>query len=117
VAAKARVIGPAAASAFSRAVKGGVKIAFGTDCGVSAHGDNAREFELMVANGMAPADAIAAATRGAAELLQLSNDIGTIEPGKAADLIATAKNPIADVGELKRVRFVMRAGVVHKHER
>jgi imidazolonepropionase-like amidohydrolase len=115
-AAKARIIGPAIGTAVARAVKGGVRIAFGTDCGVGEHGENAHEFELLVRAGLSPAEAIVAATSSAAELCNLTSEIGTVEPGKAADLVATAKSPIADVSELRRVKFVMRAGVVHKHE-
>jgi imidazolonepropionase-like amidohydrolase len=117
VAAKARVIGPAIGATFAKALQAGVKIAFGTDSGVSAHGQNAHELELMVKGGMSPAQAIAAATVSAADLCNLSAEIGTIEPGKAADLVATAKSPLADVSELTRVKFVMRAGVVQKNER
>lgn len=117
VAAKAKAVGPAMTAAFARAHKGGVRIAFGTDSGVAPHGENAREFEIMVAAGMAPADCIVAATRSAAELCDLTAEVGTIEAGKLADIIAVAKSPIADISELRRVRFVMRAGVVHRHER
>jgi len=99
-----------------RAVPGGVKIAFGTDAGVSKHGRNADEFELMVANGMTPATAIAAATVNAADLLGLSAEVGSLEPGKRADLIAVVGDPLADVTALKSVGFVMRGGLVFKHE-
>ncbi len=99
-----------------RAVPGGVKIAFGTDAGVSKHGRNADEFELMVANGMTPATAIAAATVNAADLLGLSNEVGSLEPGKRADLIAVAGDPLEDVTVLKSVGFVMRGGLVFKNE-
>lgn len=92
----------------------GVKIAFGTDTGVSAHGDNATEFKMMVDAGMTPARAIRTATVDAADLLGLSSAVGTLEPGKAADIVAVAKSPLDDVTELERVTFVMRRGVVHK---
>ncbi len=100
--------------ALEKAVPAGVKIAFGTDAGVSKHGRNADEFELMVKHGMTPAQAIVAATVNAADLLGVAGDVGSIEPGKSADLIAVAGDPLADVRALKRVSFVMRAGVVYK---
>jgi imidazolonepropionase-like amidohydrolase len=95
----------------------GVKIAFGTDAGVSKHGRNADEFEFMVKHGMTPAQAIQAATVNAADLLGLSREIGTLEPGKDADLIAVAGDPLQDVTVLKRIGFVMADGRVHKNER
>lgn len=98
--------------ALQQAVPAGVKIAFGTDAGVSKHGRNADEFELMVKYGMTPASAIAAATVNAAELLGLSEQIGTLEPGKQADLIAVSGDPLADVTVLKRVDWVMKGGRV-----
>ncbi|MBD3747483.1 MAG: amidohydrolase family protein [Sphingopyxis terrae] len=90
----------------------GVRIAFGTDAGVSKHGRNADEFELMVQHGMTPIDAIKAATVNAADLLGLSDEIGTIAPGKSADIIAVASDPVADVTVLKKVDFVMARGAV-----
>ncbi|WP_260482434.1 amidohydrolase family protein [Sphingomicrobium flavum] len=90
----------------------GVRIAFGTDAGVSKHGKNADEFELMVANGMTPETALVAATINAADLLQMSNEIGTIEAGKSADIIAVAGDPLSDVTVLKNVSFVMARGEV-----
>ncbi len=99
---------------FGQAVKAGIKVAFGTDSGVSRHGDNALEFKLMVDAGMPAADAIKAATVNAADLLDRGSRIGSLEPGKDADIIATAKSPIDDVTELQRVQFVMRQGVTHK---
>jgi imidazolonepropionase-like amidohydrolase len=99
---------------LERAVPAGVRIAFGTDAGVSLHGRNADEFELMVAHGMTPATAIAAATVNAADLLGLADQVGTLEPGKRADLIAVAGDPLADVTVLKRVDFVMKDGRVEK---
>jgi imidazolonepropionase-like amidohydrolase len=100
-----------------RVYPAGVKIAFGTDAGVSKHGKNADEFELMVKNGMTPATAIHAATVNAAALLGLGNEIGSLEPGKAADIIAVSGDPLRDVTVLKRVGFVMRNGKVFKDER
>ena len=96
------------------AVKRGVKIAFGTDAGVSKHGRNADEFLLMVEHGMTPASAIRAATVGAADLLGLADEIGTVEAGKLADLIAVRGDPVEDVSRLQNVAWVMRAGAVYK---
>jgi imidazolonepropionase-like amidohydrolase len=100
------ITGKALEMAFPR----GVKIAFGTDAGVSKHGRNADEFELMVKHGMPPAEAIKAATVNAADLLGLSREIGTLEPGKRADLIAVTGDPLKDVTVLKKVEFVMKDG-------
>jgi imidazolonepropionase-like amidohydrolase len=100
-----------------KAVPKGVKIAFGTDAGVSKHGRNADEFELMVKHGMTATQALEAATVNAADLLGLSDDVGTLEPGKRADLIAVDGDPLADVTVLKRVPFVMKDGAVFKDER
>ena len=97
-----------------KAVPAGVRIALGTDAGVSKHGRNADEFELMVKYGMTPLEAIKAATVNAADLLGLSSEIGTIEPGKSADIIAVTGDPLADVTVLKRVDFVMARGEVVK---
>jgi imidazolonepropionase-like amidohydrolase len=97
---------------LAKAYPAGVKIAFGTDAGVSKHGRNADEFELMVKHGMPPAEAIKAATINAADLLGLSSEIGTIEPGKSADIIAVVGDPLTDVTVLKRVGFVMARGEV-----
>ena len=95
----------------------GVKIAFGTDAGVSLHGRNADEFELMVQFGMTPAEAIQAATVNAADLLGVSAVAGTLEAGKSADIIAVDGNPLQDVKVLKKVPFVMAVGKVYKDER
>ena len=92
----------------------GVKIAFGTDAGVSKHGKNAEEFESMVKHGMTPVSALVAATKNAADLLGMGKDIGSIEAGKYADLIAVSGDPLADVAVLKRVGFVMKGGAVVK---
>jgi len=99
--------------ALRRAVPAGVKIAFGTDAGVSKHGRNADEFELMVEHGMTPATAIVAATTNAADLLGIK-DIGALRPGMHADIIAVAGDPLADVQALKTVDFVMKGGAVIK---
>jgi imidazolonepropionase-like amidohydrolase len=90
----------------------GVKIAFGTDAGVSKHGRNADEFELLVKNGMTAEAALTAATVNAADLLGLAADIGTLEAGKTADIIAVSADPLKDVTVLKRVDFVMSKGEV-----
>ena len=97
---------------LQKAVPRGVRIAFGTDAGVSMHGRNADEFELMVRHGMTPEQAIVAATVNAADLLGVSNLVGTLEPGKQADLIAVQGNPLRDVTTLKSVGFVMKGGEV-----
>lgn len=94
--------------------RSGVKIAFGTDTGVSAHGQNATEFKMMVDAGMPPSLAIRSATVDAADLLGRSSTLGTIEPGKDADLIAVSTSPLAEITQLEHPTFVMRRGVVHK---
>jgi imidazolonepropionase-like amidohydrolase len=100
--------------ALKRAYPKGVRIAFGTDAGVSKHGRNADEFELMVKYGIPPAEAIKAATVNAADLLGLSSEIGSLEPGKRADLVAVTGDPLSDVTVLKKVSFVMKDGTVFK---
>ncbi|HXZ28631.1 MAG TPA: amidohydrolase family protein [Terriglobales bacterium] len=103
------------ADTFQRAVKAGVKIAFGTDAGGFSWDINeAMEFPLMVKYGMTPAQAIRSATAGAAELLGVEKDLGTIEPGKLADIVAVPGNPLEDVGALEKVKFVMKGGMVVK---
>jgi imidazolonepropionase-like amidohydrolase len=102
--------------ALRRAVPAGVRIAFGTDAGVSMHGRNADEFALMVEHGMTPMSAIEAATVNAADLLGLAAEIGTIEPGKSADIVAVRGDPLADVGVLRRMNFVMARGRVQRQE-
>lgn len=99
-----------------RAVAAGVRIAFGTDAGVSLHGRNADEFPLMVQHGRTPMAAIQAATVNAADLLGLSTEVGTIEPGKAADIVAVRGDPLTDVGVLRTMSFVMVRGRVHRSE-
>lgn len=102
------------AKAISGAIKGGVKIAFGTDSGVSDHGRNAEEFTLLVQAGMTPAAAIRSATVDAATMLGMEDRIGTLEPGKEADIIALSGNPLQDVKALENVAFVMHKGAVRK---
>lgn len=114
---KAARIGPLMQDMFKRAYSAGVKVAFGTDSGVSTHGENGREFQYMVEAGMPPMEAILAATRAGADLLGAPDRIGSIQAGRFADLIAVAGNPLADIGELRRVTFVMKGGVVFKGAR
>lgn len=114
--AKALKVGPTMHDMAAKAHKAGVKIAFGTDTGVSKHGENAREFPLLVAAGMTPMEAIRAATVSAADHLGKSAMIGSIAPGKFADIIATGGDPTANVEELLDVDFVMKDGRVFKNE-
>jgi len=111
---KAIAIGPQLKENFKKAHETGVKIAFGTDSGVSAHGDNAQEFTLMVDNGMSAIEAIRSATVHAADLLDESENLGSLESGKFADIIAVKGNPLEDISLLENVHFVMKAGVVYK---
>ena len=111
---KAARIGPLIQETFARAYKAGVKIAFGTDSGVSAHGDNAEEFALMVEAGMPAIEAIRSATYHAAKLLKVDDQLGTIEKGKLADLIAVAGDPLADIKTMQDVIFVMKDGQIYK---
>lgn len=113
---KAAAIGPLIQQTFSNAYKAGVKIAFGTDSGVSAHGDNGLEFVLMVEAGMKPIEAIRSATQSAADLLNVSDSLGTIEVGKLADLVAVKGDPLQQISLLQDVNFVMKDGVVYKHQ-
>jgi imidazolonepropionase-like amidohydrolase len=109
---KALFIAPKARASFALAAAAGVKIALGSDAGVFPHGTQGREFVLMVENGMSNRDAILAGTRTAAELLGLADEIGTIERGKIADLVAVEGNPLDDIGVLTRPVFVMHDGEV-----
>jgi imidazolonepropionase-like amidohydrolase len=111
---KALEVGPRMLDMLRRARLGGVRIAFGTDTGVSPHGDNAREFELWVQAGFTPLDAIRAATVVAARHLGLEAEIGALKPGMAADLIAVSADPLRDVSQLRQVRFVMARGQIAK---
>ena len=114
VAAKALAIGPVLQATAGRAYKAHVKIAFGTDAAVYPHGENAHEFELMVGAGIPPMYALQAATINAATLLRKDKDLGTLAPGKIADVVAVPGNPLDDIGVMKQVSFVMKDGVVYK---
>ncbi len=113
---KARMIVPVVGSSFSKAVKAGVKIAFGTDAGVFPHGLNAKQFAYMVEFGQTPMQAIQSATVQSADLLGWSKKIGSIEKGKFADIIAVVGNPLDNITLLENVSFVMKGGVVYKNE-
>ena len=103
--------------AFGIALRKGVKIAFGTDAGGFAWTENeAKEFGYMVRYGMTPMQAIQSATMEAARLLEQTDNMGAIEPGKYADIIATSGDPLADISELERVRFVMKGGAIMRDE-
>lgn len=101
-------------ASFRRAVEAGVKIAFGSDAPGVPHGENAGEFELMVEGGMSPHEAILGSTREAAKLLGEWDELGSVEAGKRADLIAVGSNPLEDVSVLEDVGFVMKGGIVYK---
>ncbi|HPF27113.1 MAG TPA: amidohydrolase family protein [Steroidobacteraceae bacterium] len=111
---KALEVGPQIQRTFAKAYKAGVPILFGTDTGVSKHGDNAREFVLMVESGMPPMDAIRAATSAPAKFLDLDGRIGSIAVGKLAELVGVPGDPLADMAVMQQVNFVMKDGVVHK---
>ena len=111
---KAAAIGPQIFGTFAQAYRAGVPIAFGTDTGVSPHGDNWREFVYMVEAGMPATEAIVSATRSAAVLLNQWENLGSIEPGKYADIIAVPGDPREDVEEFGRVHFVMKGGEVFR---
>ena len=111
---KAEKIGPQITSTFAQAYEAGVKIAFGTDSGVSAHGDNWQEFILMTNAGMSNEDALKSATIETAKLLRVEDQLGQIKPGMFADIIAFQKNPIEDISIVKNVSFVMKDGVIYK---
>jgi imidazolonepropionase-like amidohydrolase len=111
---KAAAIGPVARQMFARAVKANVKIAFGTDSGVSVHGENAQEFEWMVEGGMSPMKAIQSATLEASRLLKVDDRLGTLEVGKIADIVAVKGNPVDDIRATRDVVFVMKEGVAYR---
>jgi imidazolonepropionase-like amidohydrolase len=111
---KAIATGPKIQSTFAKAYKEGVKIAFGTDAGVFAHGKNYKEFEYMTEVGMPAMEAIKSATMNAADLLGISDRLGSIEKGKIADIIAVSGDPLKDIKVLSSMNFVMKEGVVYK---
>ena len=111
---KAAKIGPQILDTFTKAHKYGVKIAFGTDSGVSAHGDNWQEFALMVKGGMSPLETIQSATLETAKLFRLENEIGKIKTGFSADIIALRDNPLENIESLKDISFVMKEGTRYK---
>lgn len=113
---KAAIIIPAAKKNMARAFRAGVKVALGTDAGVYPHGLNGGEFWSMVQLGLTPAQALQAGTVSAADLMGWSDRIGSLAPGKFADLVAVRGNPLDDITLLQHVRFVMKDGVVYKNE-
>lgn len=113
---KERKLGRLQRENFAKAVKAGVKVAFGTDAGVYPHGDNAKQFHYMVKYGLTPAQAIRAATSSAADLIDRKDTVGTIEAGKYADIIAVTENPLDRIEVLEHVSFVMKGGKVYKDE-
>ncbi len=111
---KALEIGPLMEDMFRKAYNRGVKIAFGTDSGVSYHGDNAKEFELMVEHGMSEIDALLSATKHASTLLNIHDKVGSIKKGMWADIVAVESSPLEDIKVLQNVSFVMKEGIVYK---
>ena len=111
---KALEIGPQLQKTFGLAYKAGVNIAFGTDAGVFPHGENAREFSLMVNEGMPAMEAIQSATSVAAKVLKVQDSLGSLEKDKMADIIAVKGDPLKDISLLENVEFVMKEGVVYK---
>jgi len=111
---KAIAIGPMIQETFARAYKKGVKIAYGTDTGVSYHGDNGKEFFYMEEAGMPAIETIHSATVAAADLLNISDEVGTIEKGKYADIVAVKGDPLKEIKLMERVDFVMKGGEVYK---
>lgn len=109
---KAEKVGRQIRETAAEAHRAGVRIAFGTDAGVSPHGENAKEFRYLVEAGMSPLQAIVAATSSAAAVLGAEADLGAVAPGRLADLVAVGRDPLADVGALESVTFVMKGGQV-----
>ncbi|MET0754314.1 MAG: amidohydrolase family protein [Pyrinomonadaceae bacterium] len=113
---KIREVSPLVGKACNKAYQNKVKIAFGTDAGVYPHGDNAKEFQYLVEAGVSPIDALFMATRNAADLIGKSNDVGSVQAGRFADLVAVKGNPLEDITLLQNISFVMKAGIVYKDE-
>jgi imidazolonepropionase-like amidohydrolase len=111
---KAAAIGPQIQLTYAKAYKRGVKIAFGTDAGVYFHGNNAQEFASMVEGGMPAMEAIKCATAVNATILEMGDKLGTLEPGKLADIVATEENPLQNIRAMEKVTFVMKEGVIYK---
>lgn len=111
---KAIRVGNDMAGSFEKAHKAGVNVAYGTDSGISPHGDNAQEAVLMVEAGMSEMDVIVTATLNAADLIDMSDSLGTIEPGKFADIIAVDHSPLVNIEALLDVNFVMKGGKIYK---
>ncbi len=116
IARKAQEVGTQIQATFGRAYKAGVKIAFGTDAGVYAHGKNYIEFQYMVEAGMPPMEAIKAATTSAADLLGMSDKIGSISKGKSADIVAVDGDPLQDIKTMKNIAFVMKEGKTYTNQ-
>ena len=110
------VIGAQIKFTFAKAYKAGVKIAFGTDAGVFKHGQNWREFVYMIEAGMPAMEAIKAATINAAELLGMKDQLGSIEVGKLADIVAVDGDPLTDAKVFGKIVFVMKDGVIYKQQ-
>lgn len=113
---KALAIGPKIQATFAKAYKAGVKIAFGTDAGVYVHGYNAKEFEYMVEAGMPAMEAIQAATMTNATILGIKDQLGSVEVGKLADIVASDEDPTKNIKTLQSMKFVMKEGVIYKNE-
>ncbi len=107
-------MGPLIQQTAGRAYKAGVHIAFGTDAAVYPHGDNAKEFQYMVEAGIPAMYALQSATTHAAQLLKKDTELGSIDAGKLADIVAVDGNPLEDITTMQRMRFVMKDGVVYK---
>jgi len=111
---KAKYVGKQMQGTFKKAYDKGVNIAFGTDSGVSPHGENAKEFQYMVEAGMSPRDALLSATVEASKLLRSQDEFGSVKAGLSADIVAVKANPLADIKSLQQVDFVMKKGRVYK---